>query len=183
MNTVKHSGCWGVPARRLAVALSAASPRADYRAVGFPLQSLTRNATSDLLGNFGQKSPLIVLDTIEAHQPIDRRGREGLLRSASPNISTPLDQDLVATTRNALIDFFSTSTLSRSGSHQHPAPLLRKGVQSFDGLASSRARNCVRFPLRGTERSSCGKTSPQRGEVLKGPSIEGQNRVDLLSNI
>ena len=33
---------WGVPARRLAVALSASSPRADYRAVGFPLQSLTR---------------------------------------------------------------------------------------------------------------------------------------------
>ena len=39
----------GVPARRLAVALSATSlpagqagPRADYRAVGFPLQSLTR---------------------------------------------------------------------------------------------------------------------------------------------
>ncbi len=39
----------GVPARRpayrtgrLAVALSAASPRADYRTVGFPLQSLTR---------------------------------------------------------------------------------------------------------------------------------------------
>jgi len=38
---LKHSGCWGVPARRLAVALSAASPR---YAAGFPLQSLTRNA-------------------------------------------------------------------------------------------------------------------------------------------
>jgi len=36
----------GVSARRLAVALSATSPRADYRAVGFPLQSLTRNARS-----------------------------------------------------------------------------------------------------------------------------------------
>ncbi len=35
-------GCLGVPARRLAVALSATSPRADYRAVGFPLQTLTR---------------------------------------------------------------------------------------------------------------------------------------------
>ena len=34
--------CLGVSARRLAVALSASSPRADYRAVGFPLQSLTR---------------------------------------------------------------------------------------------------------------------------------------------
>jgi hypothetical protein len=44
MNAVKHSGCCGVSARRLAVALSASSPRADYRAVGFPLQSLTRNA-------------------------------------------------------------------------------------------------------------------------------------------
>ncbi len=32
----------GVAARRLAVALSATSPRADYRAVGFPLQSLTQ---------------------------------------------------------------------------------------------------------------------------------------------
>lgn len=48
MNAMKHSGCWGVPLPRLKagarVALSAASPRADYRAVGFPLQSLTRNA-------------------------------------------------------------------------------------------------------------------------------------------
>ena len=43
MNAVKHSGCWGVPARRLAVALSATSPRF---AAGFPLQSLTRNAKS-----------------------------------------------------------------------------------------------------------------------------------------
>ncbi len=51
MNTVKHTeSCHiersrdvGVPARRLAVALSAASPRADYRAAGFPLQSLTRS--------------------------------------------------------------------------------------------------------------------------------------------
>gem|GEM_PF-4187517 len=33
----------GVSARRLAVALSVASPRADYRAVGFPLRSLTLN--------------------------------------------------------------------------------------------------------------------------------------------
>ena len=39
MNAVKHSGGWGVPARRLAVALSAASPRF---AAGFPLQSHTR---------------------------------------------------------------------------------------------------------------------------------------------
>jgi hypothetical protein len=39
MNAVKHYGCLGVPARRLAVALSAASPRF---AAGFPLQSLTR---------------------------------------------------------------------------------------------------------------------------------------------
>ncbi len=36
----------GVPARRLAVALFVPSPRADYRAVGFPLRSLTRNARS-----------------------------------------------------------------------------------------------------------------------------------------
>jgi hypothetical protein len=47
MNAMKHSGCWGVPLPRLKagarVALSAASPRADYRAVGFPLQSLTRS--------------------------------------------------------------------------------------------------------------------------------------------
>jgi hypothetical protein len=43
MNAVKHSGDWGVPARRLAVALSATSPRADHRAVGFPLQSLTQS--------------------------------------------------------------------------------------------------------------------------------------------
>ena len=47
MEPMRDSG-WGVPARRLAVALSAASPRADYRAVGFPLQSLTRNAGSRL---------------------------------------------------------------------------------------------------------------------------------------
>ena len=38
------SNLLGVPARRLAVALSAASPRTSYRAVGFPLQSLTQNA-------------------------------------------------------------------------------------------------------------------------------------------
>jgi YD repeat-containing protein len=52
MNAVKHSGCWGVPARPsaplccaqdVAVALSAKT-RADHRAAGFPLQSLTRNA-------------------------------------------------------------------------------------------------------------------------------------------
>ncbi|HMC97193.1 MAG TPA: hypothetical protein VKG92_06055, partial [Flavobacteriales bacterium] len=42
MNAVKHSGCLGVPLAKPRVALSAASPRADYRAVGFPLQSLTR---------------------------------------------------------------------------------------------------------------------------------------------
>ena len=50
MNAVKHSGCWGVPVRPsaplccaqdVAVALSAPSPRAGYRAAGFPLQSLT----------------------------------------------------------------------------------------------------------------------------------------------
>jgi len=45
MEQMRDSGL-GVPARRLAVALSAASPRADYRAVGFPLQSLTRNAAA-----------------------------------------------------------------------------------------------------------------------------------------
>jgi tetratricopeptide (TPR) repeat protein len=49
MNAVKHSGgCLGVPARRLAVALSAASLPAGQAgprcAAGFPLQSLTRNA-------------------------------------------------------------------------------------------------------------------------------------------
>jgi len=38
-------GSLGVPARRLAVALFAASPR-SFLAVGFPLQSLTRNATT-----------------------------------------------------------------------------------------------------------------------------------------
>lgn len=42
MNAVKHRDGWGVPARRLAVALSAASPRAGYRAAGFALRSLTR---------------------------------------------------------------------------------------------------------------------------------------------
>ena len=45
MNTVKQSGCWGVPLAEPRVALSATSPRADYRAVGFSLQSLTRNAS------------------------------------------------------------------------------------------------------------------------------------------
>jgi hypothetical protein len=43
----------GVPARRLAVALSAPSPRADHRAVGFPLQSLTRNASSTAIAVLG----------------------------------------------------------------------------------------------------------------------------------
>ena len=37
-------GFWACPSQKPRVALSAASPRADYRAVGFPLQSLTRNA-------------------------------------------------------------------------------------------------------------------------------------------
>lgn len=36
----------GVPARRLAVALFVPSPRADYRAVGFPLRLLTRGSRS-----------------------------------------------------------------------------------------------------------------------------------------
>jgi|GEM_PF-3523807 hypothetical protein len=47
MNAVKHSGCLGVPLAKPRVALSAASPRADYRAVGFPLQSLTRTSPID----------------------------------------------------------------------------------------------------------------------------------------
>ena len=42
-------GSLGVSARRLAVALSAASPRTDYRAVGFPLQSLTRIVVKEVL--------------------------------------------------------------------------------------------------------------------------------------
>lgn len=42
MNGVKHSDGLGVPLAEPRVALYAASPRADYRAVGFPLQSLTR---------------------------------------------------------------------------------------------------------------------------------------------
>jgi hypothetical protein len=50
MNAAKHSGCLGVPARGLAVALFAASPRADYRAAGFPLQSLTRKAELEVSG-------------------------------------------------------------------------------------------------------------------------------------
>ena len=178
MNAVKHSGCWGVPARRLAVALSATSPRADYRAVGFPLQSLTRSATSDPLGHFGQKSPLIVLDIIESYQPIDRRGREGPSRSASPNISTPLDQDPVATIRNALIDFFSIGTLLRSGSPRHLAPLLRKGVCSFDGLAFSRAAS-REHPLRGAP-GSRDMTSPRRGEVMNGRLIKASNLGQTL---
>ena len=45
MEQKRDSGL-GVSARRLAVALSATSPRADYHAVGFPLQSLTRNAAT-----------------------------------------------------------------------------------------------------------------------------------------
>ena len=54
MNAVKHSGgCLGVLARRLAVALSAASLPAGQAgprfAVGFPLRSLTRNALGRLL--------------------------------------------------------------------------------------------------------------------------------------
>jgi hypothetical protein len=36
----------GVPARRLAAALFVPSPRVDYRAVGFPLRSLTRTTRS-----------------------------------------------------------------------------------------------------------------------------------------
>ena len=42
----KRDSGWGVSLAKPRVALSAASPRADYRAVGFPLQSLTRNAGS-----------------------------------------------------------------------------------------------------------------------------------------
>ena len=42
----KRDSCLGVPLAKPRVALSAPSPRADHRAVGFPLQSLTRIAGS-----------------------------------------------------------------------------------------------------------------------------------------
>ena len=41
---MKHENDLGVTLAKPRVALSAPSPRADYRAVGFPLQSLTRKA-------------------------------------------------------------------------------------------------------------------------------------------
>ncbi len=50
MSSLIHSGDYlGVPLAKPRVALSSASPRTDYRAVGFPLQSLTRNATGIVL--------------------------------------------------------------------------------------------------------------------------------------
>ncbi len=180
MNAVKHSGCLGVPARRLAVALSAASPRADYRAVGFPLQSLTRNAASDSLEHIGQKSPSTVLYPIDTSQPIDQRGREGLLQSISSVISTPLDQDPVAAVGSALIDFFSTSTLLRSGSHRRLAPLLRKGVRLFDGSALSRAFVEEHLPLRGGVLRQGIMGSPLWGEPMNGRLTESSNRGQTL---
>ena len=56
MNTVKHRDCWGVPLAKPRVALSAKT-RADYRAVGFPLQSLTQ-------GSMKIDAPLIRMNDI-----------------------------------------------------------------------------------------------------------------------
>lgn len=153
-------------------------PRAGYRAVGFSPRSLTRNTTSDPLGHFGQKNHLITLDTIEAFQLIDRRGQAGLSRPASPIISTLLEQDSVAPVRNTLIDFFSTSTLSQSGSDQRLAPLLRKGVCSFDSLAFSRA-SAQRHPFRGVSGQG-DMGSPHRGEPMIGHLIEPSNHGQTL---
>ncbi len=55
MRAVQHSGAsLGVPLAEPRVALSAPSPRADYRAAGFPLQSLTRNAATTLASVYTQ---------------------------------------------------------------------------------------------------------------------------------
>ena len=171
MNAMKHSGGWGVPARRLAVALSARTPR-SFVAVGYPLQSLTRNAPSDPLGRFGRKGPLSALGTTAAHEPIDRRGQEGLSRPISSNISMPSGQDPASTARGSQIDFFRVVTLLRSGSFRRLAPLLRKGVRLFDGLTLARALSLVRFPYRGTEQGSCTTGSPLRGEPVNRRLIE-----------
>ena len=188
MNAVKHSGAChsersrgvGVPARPsaplrcaqdVAVALSAKT-RADYRAAGFALRSLTRNAPSDPLGRFGRKGPLSALGTTAAHEPIDRRGQEGLSRPISSNISMPSGQDPASTARGSQIDFFRVAALLRSGSFRRLAPLLRKGVRLFDGLTFSRASSLVRFPYRGTEQGSCTTGSPHRGEPVNTRLIE-----------
>jgi len=44
MKVISRLANWGVPLAKPRVALFVASPRADYRAVGFPLRSLTQNA-------------------------------------------------------------------------------------------------------------------------------------------
>jgi|GEM_PF-3665830 hypothetical protein len=154
---------WGVPARRLAVALSARTPR-SFLAVGYPLQSLTRDLPSPPLGRFGRKGPLIALDTIEAHHPVGPRGQEGSLRPTSPNISTPLEAYPDPVIRGAQIAFFSAGTLLRSGSYRRLAPLLRKGERSFDGLAFSRAAVHLN-PLRGSG-GPHNMGSPLRGEPM-----------------
>jgi hypothetical protein len=185
LNGVEYSGdCLGVPLAEPRVALSAASlpagqagPRSCL-AVGFPLQSLTRNAASDSRRPLGQKSHCGAFDNTEAYQPINPRGQEGLSQPSSPNISTPLDQDHVGTTRGALIDFFSAAPLLRPGSSQHPAPLLCKGVCSLDGSTSSRAAN-RQHPLRGAA-GSRDMGSPLRGEPMIAHLADHPNKGQTL---
>ena len=142
----------GVPAlKSSAVGLSAASPHflVPRSLAGFPLLSLTRIPTSSLLLPLGQKSRLIEYNLVRASQPFNPRAQEATLQLNSAHISLPLDQTLVTAFRITSVSFFSKRVVFRSASLGGLAPLLRKGVRSYDVLVSSRAVVQLN-PLRGS---------------------------------